>query len=180
MILETDRLLIRPITMRDTDSVYTYRSDRETNKYQGWIPRTHADVELFIGKVARMIDTPGSWFQLVLVEKEQGSVIGDMGLHFVGRENRQVEIGITLDKGYHGAGYATEAMKAVIDYLFKHLSKHRIYASIDPRNDGSAQLMERIGFRKEAHLVESLFIDGEWVDDIIYALLERDWREINM
>jgi RimJ/RimL family protein N-acetyltransferase len=70
MILETKRLIIRPITLDDKGEIFEYRSDRETNKYQGWIPATVADVETFIEKISKQINEPGTWFQFVIVEKE--------------------------------------------------------------------------------------------------------------
>ncbi len=176
MRLVTDRLLIRAITPDDKSKLFEYRKDKETNRYQGWIPETIDDVELFIDKVAKQINMPDTWFQLVIVEMELETVIGDIGIHFIGEENNQVEIGCTLNKSFHKRGYATEAFKAVIDYLFAELNKHRIIASVDPANVGSIELVERIGFRKEAHFVESLFINGEWVDDVVYALLKKEWR----
>ena len=70
MILETKRLVIRPIALGDKGEIFEYRSDRETNKYQGWIPTTVSDVETFIGKISTQINEPGTWFQFVIVEKE--------------------------------------------------------------------------------------------------------------
>ena len=64
----------------------------------------------------------------------------------------------------------------MINYLFSELNKHRIIASIDPKNINSIRLVERIGFRKEAHFIESLWINGQWVDDLVYALIEKDWE----
>ena len=60
--------------------------------------------------------------------------------------------------------------------MFETLGKHRAFASVDPRNAPSIALFERAGFRKEAHHVESLWLMGEWVDDVILALLAREWR----
>lgn len=79
----------------------------------------------------------------------------------------QCELGCTLSKEHQGKGFATEAMKNTIDYLFNSLNKHRITASIDPRNIESIRLVERLSFRKEAHFKQSLLIDGKWVDDIM-------------
>jgi len=179
MNLETKRLIIRPMTLDDKFEVFEYRSDTETNKYQGWIPETMDDVESFIGKISKQINEPETWFQFVIVEKETQKIVGDMGIHFFDSENKQVEIGCTLNKNFHGQGYATESIKRVIDYLFKELKKHRIIASIDPDNTNSIRLVERIGFRKEAHFVESLFIHGKWADDVIYAMIEKDWEKLN-
>lgn len=175
MILETDRLLIRPITIDDKHEIFKYRRDKEVNKYQGWIPETIEDVELFIGEVSKQINVPGTWFQLVIVDKETQVIVGDLGIHFIDSENKQAEIGCTLNKDFQKKGFATESLKRVIDYLFNELNKHRIITSIDPDNENSIRLVERIGFRKEAHFVESLLINGKWVDDLIYALIEKDW-----
>jgi len=179
MKLETKRLLVRPINHDDKDVLFEYRCDKETNKYQGWIPETLNDVETFIAKIAKQINEPETWFQFAIIEKETQKLIGDLGIHFFDNENKQVEIGCTLNKNFQKKGYATEAVKIVISYLFNELNKHRIITSIDPANKNSINLVERIGFRKEAHFVESLWINGKWVDDLIYAMTERDWGKLN-
>lgn len=179
MKFETERLIIRPIAIEDKNEVFEYRKDKDTNKYQSWIPDTIKDVELFISKTSVEFNIPETWFQLVIIDKIIKKVVGDIGVHFMDNDNMQVEIGCTLNKNFHSKGYATEALKRVIGYLFKDLNKHRIITSIDPKNENSIRLVERIGFRKEAHFVESLFIDGKWVDDVIYALIEKDWIRLN-
>jgi len=90
-------------------------------------------------------------------------------------DNQQVEIGCTLNKNYQSQGYATEALYKVIDYLFNDLKKHRIIASVDPNNIKSIRLVEGLGFRKEAYFVESLYLNEKWSDDIVFALLRREW-----
>lgn len=175
MKLETKRLILRPICLDDKHAIFEYRCDKVTNKYQGWIPEDIEDVETFIGKVAKQINEPDTWFQFVIIEKQTQKIIGDLGIHFFDDENKQVEIGCTLNKDLQNKGYATESLKRVIDYLFNDLHKHRIITSIDPDNKNSIRLVERLGFRKEAHFVESLFINGKWVDDLVYALIEKDW-----
>jgi RimJ/RimL family protein N-acetyltransferase len=178
MKLETNRLVIRPLTLNDKKEFFEYRRDKEINKYQGWIPETMKDVEVFIGKISEQINLPETWFQFIILEKETQKIVGDLGIHFIDSENKQVEIGCTLNKNFQNNGFATESLKRLIDYLFDELSKHRIITSIDPDNKNSIRLVERIGFRKEAHFVESLFINGKWVDDLIYALIEKDWEKI--
>lgn len=179
MILEAKRLIIRPISLNDKNEILEYRSDKETNKYQGWIPETIDDVITFIGKTAKKINEPETWFQFVIIEKGTQKIIGDLGIHFFDNENKQVEIGCTLNKDFQNKGYATESIKRVMDYLFNDLHKHRIITSIDPENKNSIRLVERIGFRKEAYFVESLFLNGKWVDDLIYSLIEKDWEKLN-
>lgn len=174
--IQSERLLLRPITLDDAETVYRYRSDSITNKYQGWIPKTFEDVHDFVeNRVSSIIDVADTWFQFVIIEKENGKLLGDLGIHFLNSDNMQAEIGCTLDKSEHGNGYATEALKATIHYLFNTLNKHRIVTSIDPENTKSIELVERLGFRKEAHFRKSLLTNGEWVDDLVYAMLKEEW-----
>ncbi len=170
--LRTERLVLRPVETNDAKAIYNYRSDSETNKYQGWIPKIIDDVDSFFNKISPEIDIAGTWFQFVIVEIKNSKIIGDLGIHFI--DDEQAEIGCTLAKKHHGKGYATEALKSVMDYLFNKLNKHRIIGSIDPRNLKSIGLVEKLGFRKEAHFKDSLLINGEWVDDAIYVILKGD------
>ena len=175
MIFKTERLLIRPINLEDQKAIFEYRSNKTTNQYQGWIPEYINDVVTFIKKSAKEINHPNTWFQFVIILKDHQKIIGDLGIHFLS-DNKQVEIGCTLNTDFQNKGYATESLTSIIDYLFKDLKKHRITSSIDPDNTNSIKLVERIGFRKEAHFVESILINGKWVDDLIYALLEKEWK----
>jgi RimJ/RimL family protein N-acetyltransferase len=169
---------MRPILKIDAEPVFNYRSDSLTNKYQGWIPKTIDDVSDFIeNRVSSILNFKGTWFQFVIIEKGSEELIGDIGLHFFDSENKQVEIGCTIDKKHQNLGFASEAMSEVIRYLFKDLNKHRIIASIDPRNENSLKLVKRLGLKQEAHFKESILQNGEWVDDLIYAILRKEWKE---
>ncbi len=178
MDLYTNRLKIRPVNINDSKSIFKYRSNPETNKYLSFIPQSIEDVNEFIRNTSKEINIQGTWFQFVIIEKSSKSIIGDIGLHFleIDSSNKQTELGITLNKDFSNKGYAAEALKSTIDYLIKHLKKHRIIASVDPKNINSIKLFEKLGFRKEAHFKKSLFFHGEWVDDVIYAILADEWN----
>lgn len=180
MIFETKRLIIRPMTLDDMSAVFAYRSDAAANKYQGWIPVTPDDVVIFFKNISPQINVPHTWFQFVMISKSDAKLIGDMGIHFPDPENRQAEIGFTLHKDYQHLGYASEAVGRIITYLFDDLNKHRITASVDPANVSSIRLLQRLGFRKEAHHIESLFINGKWADDVIFAMLNKDRENMNL
>jgi RimJ/RimL family protein N-acetyltransferase len=172
----SERLILRPIQLEDSELIYSYRSNSAINQYQGWIPKTLGDVHDFITKhTSPEINLPGSWFQLVIIKKDDLELIGDLGIHFLDLSGFQVELGITLSEKHQGNGFATEALTGAISFLFNHLKKHRIIASIDPRNLKSIQLFERLNFRKEAHFKQSILIKDEWVDDLIYAMLKDEW-----
>ena len=59
---------------------------------------------------------------------------------------------------------------------FEELGLHRIAGRLDARNEASARVLERLGMRREAHLVENEFVKGEWTDELVYAMLEQEWR----
>lgn len=171
----TNRLLIRPIKELDAVAVFSYRSDRVTNQYQSWIPTNEKDVIDFIEKTTTDFNIPDTWFQAVMIQKETNELIGDIGIHFIGEDNEQVELGCTLARMHQRKGFATEALFEVIRHLFVDFKKHRIMASVDPRNINSVNLMEQLGFRKEAHFHQSMLIHGEWVDDLVFAMLQKEW-----
>lgn len=175
MHLHTSRLQLRPVSPADADALFAYRSDADANRFQGWIPQNPDECRSFIERNPPEFDIPDTWFQLAIVLEESSELIGDIGVHFLSEGSRQVELGCTLDKRYQGSGFATEALSGVLAALFTEYDTHRVSASLDPRNRGSMMLMERLGFRREAHFVESLYFRGEWVDDMIYAKLQREW-----
>ena len=175
-MIETKRLYIRAIESKDAIDLFSYRSVKETNKYQGCIPETLEETLAFIQKNPPEINIPETWFQLGIVEKKSGKLIGDIGLHFMDKENKQLEIGCTIDKHYQNQKFAIEALEAIIQYFFIQSAKQKIVASIDPRNTASIRLVERLGFRKEAYFEKSIFLRGEWMDDVIYSILAVDWQ----
>jgi len=160
--------------MKDKEAFFHYRSLPEIYKYQSWRPSNIEEIEEFITKNAAVQpNTPDTWLQAAVCLHE-GQMIGDIGIHFMDED--QVEIGYTLSPEFQGNGYALEAVKAVIDCAFFEWKKHRITASVDPDNTQSIKLLEKIGFRKEAHFINSFRMDNHWCDDCIYAMLEEEWQ----
>lgn len=171
---ETARLFLKPMCIADAKAVFGYRSDAENNKFQGWIPECLEDVQNFIGhRISPEINQPGTWFQMVIVRKDSGKLIGDLGLHFQEQQPLHVELGITLCKYQQRQGFAAEALNEIIRYLFLNLGKQKITASIDPRNQPSIKLFERLGFVHETLNEKSLFLNGEWVDDLVMSLQQK-------
>ncbi|MDP4090482.1 MAG: GNAT family N-acetyltransferase, partial [Bacillota bacterium] len=152
-------------------------SNPEIFEFQYFRPQTLQEVENFIiSKVSEMPDVPGTWYQLAVVAKETKALIGDIGIHFMEADTSQVEIGFTLSREYQGKGYAFEAVAGVLNYIFGSMNKHRIIASVDPRNSKSIALLERIGMRREAHFIKSIWFNNQWTDDVVYAILEEEWK----
>nr|WP_170164369.1 GNAT family protein [Mobilisporobacter senegalensis] len=173
--IKTNRLFIRTLGMQDRDDFFRYRSMPEIFKYQSWQPKDIGEIEEFIKENIEICpNTSNTWMQLAIC-LEDGQLIGDMGIHFM-EDDYQVEIGYTLSTEFQGNGYAREAVSAIIDYLFYELKKHRITASVDPDNTKSIKLLEKVGFRKEAHFIKSFRMNNQWYDDCVYAVLADEWN----
>ena len=178
--IESNRLILRYIELKDKNAMFAYRSDPEVYKYQYWKPTTVDDVIEFITtEIVREPNIPGTWLQFGIWKKEDVKLIGDCGIHFLENEFEQVEIGITISRDYQGKGYGKEALSILFNYVFHSLGKHRIIASIDPANIASITLMEKMRMRKEAHFIKSISINNKWVDDVIYAILKEEWNQYN-
>lgn len=175
--LLTERLTIRQLRMDDAPAILVNRSAPEVLRWQPVERKTIEEVRDFLSQLVTVEpDTPGTWLGLAIVRREDNLLVGDIGARFPEKETWQAELGIGLGLPYHGQGYASEAMRAVMGYLFDTLGKHRVFASIDPRNHASVALVERLGLRREAHFKSSIWWKGEWADDYIYAMLEDGWR----
>ncbi len=172
--IKTDRLNLRILETGDAEPFYQYHSLPSVSQYQGWKPVDLDDAKRFITENTRLpMNTADTWLQLAVCLKD-GSLIGDVAMHFLDDEFH-AGIGYTLAPEYQGKGYAFEAVAAVLDFLFKQLRKHRVTASVDPRNARSVRLLEKLGFRKEGHFFKSFRMGEEWCDDCIYAMLEEEW-----
>jgi RimJ/RimL family protein N-acetyltransferase len=169
------QVVLSPLSPTDAEALFAYRSLEAVRRYQTWEPVHPKDAIGFIAAQAGLaFDTPGTWFQLGIRMRDGKALVGDIGVHFL-EDGEQVEIGITLAPAAQGCGIATEAVEMLLDHLFGALGKHRVIASVDPRNGPSVRLLERVGMRREAYFVQALLFKGEWADDVVYAVLASEW-----
>lgn len=171
-----NRLRLRSLLANDAERMFAYRSQPQVQKYQSWAPTSIGEVRSFIDRMSeREFNVPG-WYQVGIAEQADDLLIGDCGIHVLETDSRVAEIGITIAPAFQGNGYAAEAINAILNLLFVQLGKHRVFASVDPRNLQSMALMKRLGLRQEAHFVRSLWFKDSWVDDVVFAILADEWR----
>lgn len=176
LVLRSIRLVLTRLQPEDAEAFFAYRRLPEVSRYQSFEPRTLADARLFISRLSQApLGATEDWQQLSLRLAGSGTLVGDLGLRFQGEHAAQVELGFTLAPAFQGQGLATEAVRTALNHLFGELAVHRVTASVDPRNTPSVALLERLGFRQEAHHRESLWFKGEWVDDVVFAMLRSEW-----
>lgn len=177
-VIRTERLMLSRLGPEDAAALFAYRRDPDVCRYQSFEPGTVADAVRFIAKLQGYgFDTPGTWFQFGIRRNGDGELVGDIGTRFPDDDPRQAEIGFTLAPAAQGQGLATEAVEGLLGYLLVECGKHRVFASVDPRNEPSLRLLERVGMRREAHHRASLWFKGAWADDMIYAILSDEWND---
>ncbi|MEX1264979.1 MAG: GNAT family protein [Actinomycetota bacterium] len=176
--LETERLTLRPLTHNDLDAVYSYRSRADVARCLYWGPNTEQEVRVAVERKAAStsIRAEGDVLALAVIVRETGDLVGDVILQLVSDEHRQGEIGYIIHPDHAGNGYATEAVRPLLRIAFEDLGLHRVVGRLETRNVASARVLEKLGMRREAHLVENEWVKGEWQSELVYAILDREWR----
>lgn len=152
-----------------------YRALPEVAKYQSWSEYRFQDAQALFGEMKKCkFGTLGAWFQLAILEKESNQLLGDLAVHFIDEE--KIEIGFALAPNFQGLGYASETVVGLLTYLFADPKLHRVVATTDFDNLASWLLLERVGFRREAHFIENIFFKGVWGSEYQYAMLASQWR----
>jgi len=113
---------------------------------------------------------------LALIIEHEGAPVGEVLLWYTDHERGVAEIGWVLDPAQGGKGFASEAVRAVLDLAFNTPGMHRVAAQMDARNAASARLAERVGMRREAHLRQNCWSKGEWIDTVAFSMLATDHR----
>ena len=179
MIIETERLILRPLTQGDVDAMLEYQSDPDVIRFIPWPVRDRAMVSQSIVDLEKMVETTGADKNFVfgMHSKADGKIIGQVNYMLKGDREFQREIGYVINPKFGGRGYVHEALVAMIGYIFEMPGVERIYATIDPRNVASEKVAIALGMRKEAHHIRDEFFKGEWMDTLIYAILKSEWAK---
>lgn len=182
--IRTPRLIIRPFTdgdLADVIAIYT-RPDVLRYLYVG--PRADDEIAASLKERQSRIHLDKEGDKLILAVElaedgpHQGRCIGEIVLVWLSETHRSAEAGFIIHPDFHGRGYAAEAISPLLRFGFETMDFHRIIGRCDGRNAASARLMEKLCMRHEAHLVENEFIKGEWTDELVFALLAREWRAL--
>ena len=185
MIIETERLILRPLAESDAADVYEYLKEPAVNCFASM--KLHSIGEAKAEMKKRESDTE-LYFAIVL--KENGKVIGEIDAYPESGGPGEDENGPAdtfspcwmLNLNYTGKGYAYEAAHAFFDYLFNQKGARRIYAYTEDNNTPSQRLCERLGMRREGLFKEFIsfvnYPDGtpRYENTYQYAILKKEWR----
>ncbi|WP_091495927.1 GNAT family N-acetyltransferase [Amphibacillus marinus] len=172
MKFTTERLTIRPFEPEDMTAVFAIYQDENVCKYLLHNSWTQSDLRRnFTKKLNNNKLTKDTVLNLAVLRADQ--VIGDLSVWYTDMKDT-IEIGYSFLPVSAGQGYATEAVKGLINMLFDTFGCHRIQANLDARNRESEKLCQRVGMRKEAHFIQDFWNKGEWTDSLVYGLLQTE------
>jgi len=176
--IETERLRIRAYTAADLEALLGMFGREDVSRYLNWEPMDRERATALLERRLRQasMEKEGEGLGLALEERSSGRFVGEVILRWLSEASRQGEIGWALHPDAQGKGYATEASREMLRLGFEELGLHRIIAECDPRNVASIRVMERLGMRRESHHLESMWLKGEWVGSMEYAILEGEGR----
>lgn len=175
-VIEAPRVRLRWLTDGDVDALFAVFSDPLMMRYWATPPlRVRAEAEAYLASI-RSGFAGKSLFQWGVERKEDGRVIGTCTLLHIDTASRRAELGYGLGSPYWRKGYMSEVLTALIGYAFGTLKLRRLEADVDPRNESSLRILDRLGFRREGLLRERWNVGGEIQDTAFLGLLAADWR----
>jgi ribosomal-protein-alanine N-acetyltransferase len=175
-VIETERLIIRPLTDADVESVFEYCSNPEVAKFSTWSAHKNLDDSRFLISFAkknylRNIPEP---YAITLKTNPQ-KVVGTVGWFWASEMNRHIEVAYALAENLWGQGLMVEAGQAVVNTAIKEHDINRISARCMVENNGSVRVMEKLGMKYEGTQRQAMFVKGGFVDLKIYAVSRSEW-----
>lgn len=168
-IIQTDRLVIRPMNKDDVDTLKKWLPDESIYTYWGKGPsKSEKNPELLFEKQ----DKPNKSFHEGIVLKDSNEVIGDIYVYLI-ENDRMASVAIRISKEYQGKGYGTEALKAMTDFCFKNTELKRLWTEVDIRNVGSYKMLEKCGYQREGLIRQGKMVNM-WCDYYIYGILKEE------
>ncbi|MEV8238830.1 GNAT family protein [Microbacterium testaceum] len=172
-----ERVRLRPVVDADLEAMVRYRGDADVCRFLPFEPQTAEDIRGRIGHLFGGTSLEGERGGVVLAIEHltDGTVIGDLVIFHLDLRAGSAEIGWVVSPAASGRGLATAAVRALIDTAFSVYGLRRLVARIDADNARSLALAERVGMRREAHLVENEWFKGRWSDEVDFGILSREW-----
>ncbi len=176
--LHTERLSLRAMHPIDAEDMYDYASRPEVTKYLLWKEHKSVgytkDYLFYIGTRYAL----GDFYDWAIIDRESRRMIGTCGFTRIDAANDCAEIGYVLNPDFHGKGYATEAVKKIIDFGFSELSFNRIEARFMKGNEASLRLMQRVGMTFEGYMRDLIFVKGSYRTVGISSILRSEYDKL--
>jgi ribosomal-protein-alanine N-acetyltransferase len=168
-VIETERLLLRKVSMDDAEDVFFLRTNEEAMKYINKPKLLSIDDAKELIKKMNVPDR----IQWGITLHSANKIIGTIGYHKIEKEHYRAEIGYMLDPQYWNTGLMSEALAKAIDFGFTKMNLHSIEAIINPGNKASRMILKKFNFIKEGYFKENFFFEGKFYDSEVYSLVKK-------
>lgn len=174
--IETDRLILRRYVIEDADAMYkNWASDSEVTKFLTWQPHSSVDVSRGIIENWLKEYSDEKYYQWAIVLKDNGNEpIGDISVGQMNEDISMVHIGYCLGRAWWRRGIMSEALKAVMDFMFDSVEVNRVESRHDPMNPNSGKVMQKCGMKYEGTLRSADRNNQGICDACYYALLRSE------
>ena len=176
--IQTDRLTLRTFERGDIDGLSAYHALPSVQRYVFSRTRDRAEVAGALNIMRRHVSLqrPGDTLTLAMVRRGDHALVGHVSLHWSDATAGQGEVRFCINPAFAGQGFCREALGAIFDLAFEHFRIHRLFVRSDGRNHHSIKLMQQLGMRLEAHYREHALFQGEWDEELHFAILDREWQ----
>ncbi len=172
----TQRLRIREFNEGDYAALRNMDTRAEFNTYEREFV-TEAETRSSLQEsISTQLEIPRTVYRLAITIQPQDTVKGVIKISSINARIREWEVGWAIHPDEWGKGYATEAAWKVIDWVFREFGVHRVVAYCHAENTASVRVMEKLGMQRDGRLKEVRWLNGMWWDELVYAILEREWK----
>lgn len=175
--IETERLLLRKISLLDASKLFEYWSDEEVTKYMSISRFSNVNEAEEMISLLLALAASDQAFRWTIVNKLDGKILGTCGFNNWDETNQRGEIGYELGRQFWGQGIMTEALNGLIKHGFNTMKLNRIQALVEPDNCLSRKVLLKRGFSEEGLLRQYEMARGHFVDLLILSLLKKDYKE---
>ncbi len=172
----TDRLKLRRFNQSDiADMIKFWISNPEVqNNYGEPVYSTEAEVSKLLDQWQSSYENK-DFYKWAIVEKDSNTNIGQIGFYKVNGRNHVLDVEYCISDEYSGRGYATEALKAVINYGLEHLEYNRVQAFHRSKNSVSGRVLKKSGMTYEGTLKQHVRHNNEYDDCLVYGVIREQW-----
>lgn len=191
-MIETKRLILRPISMQDVDDIFEYAQDAETGPRAGWPPHKSVDDTKQI--IQKWLDPNNNEKVFAILFKDDNKVVGTMGITYLNKQTKDeqnfvakklieqnknlYEIGLTLAKVYWSMGIGTEALSAMLDYIFQNLNADVVLTLHYAANIGSKKIQEKNNLK----IIDTFERETKWYNTdcttmVIRGKTKEEWHK---
>ena len=165
------RILLHPATLKDIDFIVSIDSNPDL-----WLAEDKLEGDSEKVREITIDRLGGDGYKYFIVRLNNQTPIGvAYTWHYVS-ERKSWEIGYCILPEYRRQGYCTEAVCALIKYIFENYDAHKVVTMCSARNEASSRILEKIGMTREGVFRQEIPCNGEWIDQFFYAILDAEYK----